>query len=238
MSAAALVDSAREAVTEAYLRTDDYASVAGLLDDALVAARATGDRKAEAAALAQQGMLLHFRAIVHPPEERATIDPGPEQELFERALAVRREANDAEGIAESLWHLGLVHQVLRRDSGAAIPYFRDALARIESVVGADTWLRSEIHRHIGFDLLVREERYEDALAELRRSFELRETLAESGWCVSGLTALAAASRRAGRHEDAIAYALRAVDLAREEGLLERHVAAAENELRAAETLER
>jgi tetratricopeptide (TPR) repeat protein len=181
-------------------------------------------------------MTLHFRAIELAPEERAAIDTGPEQELFERALAIRRDLDDPEGLAESLWHVGLVQQVLLRDSARAAPYFREALALVDGLPGCDGWLRSEIHRHLGFDLLVREEDHDGALAQLRRSLEIRETLDEKGWCAGGLTALAAAARQAGRRDDAIEYARRALALAHDLELRQRHVDAATNELRAAEDL--
>jgi tetratricopeptide (TPR) repeat protein len=181
-------------------------------------------------------MVLHFRAIELPVEERAMLDSGPEVELFERALAMRRELDDPEGVAESLWQVGLVHQVLRRNSERGAPYFREALALVEAMPDCDGWLRSEIHRHIGFDLLVREERHDAALEQLRRSLEIRETLAERGWCVGGLIALAAVSRQAGRRVDAIGFARQAVELATDLGLRQRHVDAAANELRLAEEM--
>ena len=103
-------------------------------------------------------------------------------------------------------------------------------------MAGDGWLRSEIHRHIGFDLLVREEDYDGALAQLRRSLEIPETLEEKGWCTSGLTALAAVSSQAGKRDDAIACARRALALADGLGLKRRVRESASNELRAAEEM--
>jgi tetratricopeptide (TPR) repeat protein len=230
------IAGAREALAQAYLRTGDYDAVDAIVTQALAAARSVGDGGAEAAALAWQGMTLHFRAIELAPEERAAIDSGPELDLFERALAIRRELGDREALAESLWQVGLVQQVLRRDSASAAPYFREALELVDDLPDCDGWLRSEIHRHVGFDLLVREEEHDGALAQLRRSLEIRETLDEKGWCAGGLTALAAVARQAGRRDDAIEYARRAVALATDLGLRQRHVDAAASELRAAEEL--
>jgi tetratricopeptide (TPR) repeat protein len=177
-------------------------------------------------------MTLHFRAIELPPDERAAIDPGPEQRLFEQALALRREIDAEEGIAESLWQLGLVHQVLRRDNEAGAPLFRDALELAERLPDCDSWLRSEIHRHVGFDHMLRDE-HDQALHHLRTSLELREGLTEQGWIVGGLTALSLASLRAGRPQDAADHARRAVELAESEGLRERHVTAAADAVAAA-----
>jgi tetratricopeptide (TPR) repeat protein len=230
---APLVVAAQDARADAYLRTGDYERVARILDEA--AARTSGDRQLEAAIAAERGMLLHYRTIELSPEERAAVDPGPEQELFERALAIRRELADEEGVAESLFQLGLVHQVLRRDGETAAPLFREALALIERLPGADPLLRSEIHRHVGFDLLVREERHEAAIEQLGISLDARRGLPERGWTASGLLALAMAERLAGRLDDAEAHARKALELARGEGLEERVAAAAESELAAIES---
>jgi tetratricopeptide (TPR) repeat protein len=232
----ALLVAGQDALAAAYFRTGDFAAVAALLERALSQARATNDAKAEAAAIDQQGLLLHFMAIEHPPEVRATIDPGPERELFERALAIRRQIGDTEGIAESLFHLGLVEQVLRRDMEAGAPYVGEALALVESLPDSDGLLRSEIHRHAGFDLLLREQQYDQALPHLRTSLDLRTRLSEPGWVVSGLVALAMGERLAGMRAAAIEHSRRAVELASAEELRERHVAAAEDSLRAAERM--
>ncbi len=133
-------------------------------------------------------------------------------------------------MAESLFQLGLVHQVLWRDGETAAPLFREALALIEQLPDADALLRSEIHRHVGFDLLLREERHEEAVEQLRISLELRRGLPERGWTAGGLVALAMAERVAGDLDGAAAHAEEALELARAEGLKERHFAAAQNEM--------
>jgi tetratricopeptide (TPR) repeat protein len=230
---APLLAAAREALADAYFRTGDYDRVAQILDEALRGAR---DRRTEAAVLAQQGMLLHFRAIELSTEERAALDPSPEQALFGRALAMRRDLGDGEEVVESLFQVGLVHQVLRRDGETAALYFRETLALVEASPDADALLRSDIHRHVGFDLLLREQRHPAALDHLRASLELRRDLEERGWTVGGLVALAMAERLAGLRDDAIAHAREGLELAHAEGLRERHGAAAANELAAAESL--
>jgi hypothetical protein len=57
------IEHARSALAEAYLRTGDYDAVDLVAERALARAAASGDRRAEAAALSLQGMTLHFRAI-------------------------------------------------------------------------------------------------------------------------------------------------------------------------------
>ncbi len=229
-----LVESGRAALAEAYLRTGDYEAVDAIVRRALAAAESAGDRTAEAAALALQGMTLHFRAVELPAEERSAVDPGPEEALFERALALRRELEDLEAVAESLFQLGLVHQVLRGDMETGAPYFREALALVVAVPDADLLLRSEIHRHVGFDLLLREERHDEAIDHLRASLELRRALPEGGWIPSGLVALSFAERLAGRAESAIEHGRQALEVTRKERLRQRFVVSAKGALRSAE----
>jgi tetratricopeptide (TPR) repeat protein len=233
VNAADSVAAARTALGRAYLRTGDYESVERLIEHALAEARSERNRRAKADAISVQGMLLHYRAIELSPDDRAKIDWRPEQELFEQALALRRKLDDAEGIAESMFQLGLVAQVLRRDLEAGAPYVREARELLEKQPGADPFLRSEVHRHVGFDLLLRENRPDDAVRELERSLELRRSLSERGWTASGLVALAMAERAAGRHDTAAEHAREALELARAEGLRGRVAAAAANELRQA-----
>lgn len=232
--ARASVAAARDELARAYFRTGDYDEVDRLLAAVLADARAAHDRHAEAGAIALQGMVLHYRAIELSPEERGRTDWRPEQQLFEQALALRRELGDVEGVAESTFQLGLVHQVLRRDLDAGAQCFRAALELLDGSPDADTYLRSEVHRHVGFDALVREERHDEAVMHLRTSLELRDRLPERGHAVSGLVALALAERRAGRRDDALAHAREALEVARAENLRERHLRAAEHELRMAQ----
>ena len=125
-----------------------------------------------------------------------------------------------------------MQQVLRRDNEAGAPLFREALELVDGLPDVDPWLRSEVHRHVGFVHLLREE-YDEALRQLRVSLGLRESLAERGWTTGGLTALSMASLRAGEHEAAVDSARRAIECARAEGLRERHVTAAVDALAAA-----
>ena len=175
------IAAAREALAQAYLRTGDYDLVDRIVERAFEAARTSGDRRLEANALSVRGMTLHFRAIDLPPTERASIDPGSEETFFEQALALRRELGDMEGIAESLFQLGLVFQVLRRDLDAGAPFVHEALEVVATVPAADVLLRSEIHRHAGFDELLRRERRDEAREHLQASLALRESLVERGW---------------------------------------------------------
>jgi tetratricopeptide (TPR) repeat protein len=156
-----LLTQACVALPKAAYETGDFDAVEALLGDALGLAAAEGDLGNQAAALDLQGQLRHFRTIDLPRAEWQTVDAGPEQELFEQALAIRRQLGDAADIAESLLHLGWLHHVLRGEPDVAMPLFREALALVEP--GGDVHVRSELHRHIGFYVLLEERQPEEAL---------------------------------------------------------------------------
>jgi tetratricopeptide (TPR) repeat protein len=130
-----------------------------------------GDRRAEAFVLERRGLRLHT-AFLH---DRSAGEPPDELPLFEQALGLRREIGDERGIAESLFHIGLVHQVVRDDSPASLPWFQESYERAREA--GDDLLRSYTVRHLGFAY---QEAGDTAGAEqaLRESLELRR---EAGW---------------------------------------------------------
>ena len=227
-----LVTRARASLSEAALRTGDFASVEALLSEALQLADADGDLRSQANALDQLGLLLHFRTLELPREQWRTIDSGPELELFERALAVRRQIGDATGVPESLFHVGLVHQVLRGDWDVSIPLFREGLSLAEP--GGDVHLRGELHRHVGFHIMLKDRRPDEALPYFQMSLDLWRTLDRSGWVIASLIALARCESLAGRHGQAIVHSSEALELARQQGLRQRYVTSAEETHRMAE----
>lgn len=227
---AALLAAGAEAMVEAAFRSGDYAGAEDLLEAALARARACGDRSLEAAALDRLGWLMHFRAL------DAGRDPSgadAEESLFQQALAIRREIQDLAGVAESLFGVGLVHQVLRRDWEAAMPYFREALALAEE--HADALTRSEVHRHVGFFYLVEDVQPDRARHHLRVSLEWREQHGDPRWIPSGTLALGQAELAAGRQIEAVHLLREAVRQSREAGLSERRIEQAEDWLRRAES---
>ncbi|MDQ6743276.1 MAG: tetratricopeptide repeat protein [Candidatus Dormibacteraeota bacterium] len=227
-----LLTRAGAALAEAAYRTGDFDSVDGLLRKALALAEADGDLTSQAAALDLQGQLRHSRTIDLPPEEWQSVDPAPEQELFERALAIRRQIRDQAGVAESLLHLGWVHQVLRGVADVSMPMFREALALVEP--DGDVHVRSELHRHIGFHLVVEDRRPEKALPHFETSLELWRSLGEPAREVFGLVALARCESDAGRHREALAHSREALELARQGLFRARVVTAAESTWRMVE----
>jgi tetratricopeptide (TPR) repeat protein len=126
-----------------------------------------GDQRLTAFALARRGLALHGGFL----RDRSTGEPPGELELFERALALRRELADEAGIAESLVYVGLVHQVVRGDHASARPYFEESYER--AVRLGDDVQASYALRHVAFcdaadGDLDAAERHHDETLELRR----------------------------------------------------------------------
>jgi tetratricopeptide (TPR) repeat protein len=207
-----LLTRARAALADAAYRTGDFDAVEALLTEALLQAQAESDRASEAVALDQMGELRHVRTIERPREEWPGIDHQPERECFERALAIRREVDDRGGVAESLLHLGWLHQVLLGDGATAMPLFLEALEMAEP--DGDPHVRSELHRHIGFHLAMDERRPEAALPHFQASLDLWRSGGEPARVIHGLVALARCESMAGQHEAALAHSQEALDLVR------------------------
>jgi len=228
-SAGELLAAGTEAMYEAAFRTGDYGDAETLLEAARRRAEADGDQAVEAGALVGLGWLMHFRAL---DRDRDGADPDAEEALFQRSLAIRRELGDQAGTAASLFGLALVHQVLRHDSAAAMPYLREALELAEA--HADALLRSECHRHVGFHHLVAEVRPEEAVRHLRRSLELRYEWGDPRWVPSGTLALGWAELVAGLRAEGTERIREAARQARDAGLSPARIQAAEDWVRRAE----
>ena len=109
-----------------------------------LSAAAGGDRRVEAFVLARRGLKLHSAFL----RDRSRGEPPDELPLFEQALSIRRELGDEAGIAESLFHIGLVHQVVRGDSRTSLPFFDESYHRALAL--GDELLMSYAFRHSGF----------------------------------------------------------------------------------------
>jgi tetratricopeptide (TPR) repeat protein len=227
-SAGEMLAAGVEALVEAAFRTDEYDRAEALLQSARVRAGEDGDRATEAAALDRLGMLTHFRAL-----ERGSGEADAEEALFRQALAIRRDVGDLPGVAESLFGLGLVHQVLRRDWDAAMPYFWRAMALAEE--HGDGLTRSEVHRHVGFFYLVEDVQPEKAVHHLRISLELRQRLGDRRWIPSGTLALGQAELVAGMSLEALHHLRLAITQARQAGVRRHSIEEAEEWLRQAES---
>lgn len=184
------------------------------------------DTEAEATAVG------HAEAIADA-EAAAKAAADAEEALFQQALSIRREIGDQGGVAESLFGIGLVHQVLRGDWSAAMPYYWQALELAEE--HGDELIRSEVHRHIGFFYMIKEKRPDEGIRHLRISLELRERYGDPRWLPGGTLALGQAEFVAGRRDEAIEHLRLAVAQMREIGLRGGRIEEAEVWLRRAES---
>jgi tetratricopeptide (TPR) repeat protein len=231
-----LLAAAEEQFAEAGFRTGDFGSVRELLAQALAEAEQNGDLTGRARALDLLAMTAHYDNITTLMSGQAVpaeqIDA--EERLFRQALAAWHVAGQQPATGQALFGLGLVYQVLRDDWASAMPYFWQALELVEASGGADLYLRSEVHRHVGFYFLTAGEQPAEAVRHLRLSLDLREQLGDPRRIPSGQVALAQAELAAGRRDQAVELLRAAVAQARQAGLLASRIEDAERALREAE----
>ena len=200
-------------------------------------ADAASDNAGRARALDLLGMAAHFENITRVMTGGAVPaeDIQAEERLFRQALLAWQDAGASAATAHSLFGLGLVHQVLRGDWSAAMPYYWQALELAYAPDSdGDLYLRSEVHRHVGFYFLMEDEQPSAAVQHLQLSLDLREEFGDPRRIPSGQVALARAELAAGHRERAIELLTNAVTQAREAGLLAERIADAESALREAQ----
>jgi tetratricopeptide (TPR) repeat protein len=231
-----LLASGDEALAEAGFRTGDFGQAREILESAHAAATEAADLNARASALERLGMLAHYENITKlmAGAEVKVADIEAEEKLFRQALACWQEAGEAAGTAQSLFGLGLVFQVLHSDWMTAMPYFWQALGLVNAPGQDDLYLRSEVHRHVGFYYLVEDVQPDEAVRHLQISLDLREELGDERRIPSGLVALADAQLAAGSPQQAVELLQRAVTQARGAGLLQQRIEDAEKSLHDAE----
>jgi tetratricopeptide (TPR) repeat protein len=232
-----LLAAGDEALAEAGFRTGDFGAARKLFEAAQADAASGNDPSERASAAAWLGMLRHYENITNMMSgaELSSADIDAEEKLFRQALAYWQDSGDATASAQSLFGLGLVFQVLRSDWMTAMPYFWQALGLISAPdAGADVYLRSEVHRHVGFYYLVEDIQPGEAVRHLQISLELREELADARRIPSGRVALARAELAAGNRQRAIELLRQAVTEARAAALLQARIEEAEQALREAE----
>jgi tetratricopeptide (TPR) repeat protein len=187
---------------ENLLARDRLAELQAAIDAVERLAADRGDRRLEAFALARRGLKLHATFL----HDRSKGEPPDELPLFEQALAIRREIRDQQGIAESLFQIGLVHQVVRDDSAAARPFFEESYER--AVALGDDVVASHALRHVAFC----DEADGDEETAEKRHLETLELRRRAGW-VPGqgaqLFALATLRASQGRVDEARDYARQA-----------------------------
>jgi tetratricopeptide (TPR) repeat protein len=205
LGSAALIDAA--------FISDDYERAENLLTAAHDEAVRLGDDATRATVTCRLGMVMHYRALQDEITEQATV---AEEALFHEALDVGRSLDDANVITEALFGLGIVHQVLRSDWPAAMPYFREALSLVDAGAG-DLLTQAEVHRHMGFYYLVENVLPAKAVDHLETSLRLRERHGDQRRLPTAYLALGRAHIAAGRHDNGVHLLRQAAQTMRSEG---------------------
>ena len=203
----------RARLDEAASVTGDFGSAEAPLAQARVLAEAAEDRRCLAAALDQLGTLRHWRNLEpwngHGFPKAAPEDVAEELGLVEQALTIRRGLGHHAEIGESVFRVGLVHQLFTGDWDKAERCFAEARGLAEAA--GDCWLLFESRRHMGA-VAWHHGDFDQAIEHLTASLEHSLRI---GWH-GGATALIALGRcelAAGRRPDGIAHLRRGVELA-------------------------
>lgn len=155
-----------------------------------------------------RGRILHARFL----EERAE-DP-QELALFERAAELYRKLGDVRGEAESLFWVGVFHQVVHEDHDAAAGPLERSY-ELAAAVG-DKLTRSYAVRHLGFADMAAG-RTEAARQRLEESVRLRREIDFRPGVAAGLIALAYVATAEGDRGRALALVEEAGAIAEDSG---------------------
>ncbi|MYS85329.1 tetratricopeptide repeat protein [Embleya scabrispora] len=161
----------------------------------------TADRELDAleAELAlARGRIRHGRFLARRAEDE-TEEPG-ELAAFERALELFRALGDIRGEGESLFWIGAVHQVVRRDHATAVPILersRDLATKV-----GDREIAAEALRHLGIAEHAAG-RLGAAREHLTRSSEIRREAGLPAGVAANMVGLGYITAAEGRHDDAL-----------------------------------
>jgi len=232
----ALLAAGEDALADAAFCTGDFGKARELMEAAHAEAVRGADVSEQAGALDALGMLAHYENITKlmGGSPVSPDDVNAEERLFRQALGCWQQLGEPADSAQSLFGLGLVYQVLHSDWTTAMPYYWQALGLITADEATGLYLRSEVHRHVGFYFLVEASQPAEAVRHLQISLDLREELGDQRRIPSGLVALAQAQLEAGDRDGAIELLRRAIATAREAGLLPERIRDAERTLAEAE----
>ncbi|GAA2183311.1 tetratricopeptide repeat protein [Micromonospora lupini] len=171
--------------------------------DAGVLADAERDLDAvEADAALARGRILHARFLA----ERATSGSSPvedpaELQLFERAIELYQALGDTRGQAETLFWIGCLHQVIRRDDETAVPHLTRS-RQMAAQVG-DKPTEAEALRHLGIAAHTAG-RLDEARERLEESSRLRREMGALPGVAANMVGLAYIAAAQDRHTDALA----------------------------------
>ena len=145
------------------------------LEKAMTLAEPTNDANLMGNIYDALGFSLHAAYL----DSDRSQEPTDELDFFERALTLRREQGTVAQVAESLFHVGLVYDVIRKDYEQALLYHQEAY-QLASEAG-DKVMASYAIRHIGFAHLAAED-----TAAAEQAFLQSLTLREEAGFVPGV----------------------------------------------------
>jgi tetratricopeptide (TPR) repeat protein len=155
-----------------------------------------------------RGRIVHARFLEGQDE-----DPR-ELALFERAARLYGIFGDVRGEGEALFWVGVFHQVVRHDDGAAVPTLERSLEL--ATQAGDTLTISYALRHLGIAEHAAG-RLQRARERLEESVRLRREVGFLPGVAANLVGLIYIAAAEGRREDALALAAEAADVARVSG---------------------
>lgn len=149
-----------------------------------------------------RGMSIHHQYL----DTGRAAEPPDELPSFERGLAYRQQVDDQQGIAESLFHIGLVYGVVRQDHQQALPFFQQSYTLAQTL--GDQIIASYAIRHIAFAQHDAGDTPQ-ARTSLQESLHLREQAGFIPGVAMALVMLADADAELGQRTQAIAHLQRA-----------------------------
>ena len=171
----------------------------------------TADRELDAAeadlALAR-GRIVHGRFLDEGKEDPAELA------LFERAARLYRALGDVRGEGESLFWIGIFHQVVRQDNGTAVPVLERS--RELAAQTGDKVTMSYVLSHLGVAEHVAG-RLGPARERLEESVRLRRELGFRPGVAANLIGLAYITAAEGRRDEALKVLDEAAELAEATG---------------------
>jgi tetratricopeptide (TPR) repeat protein len=179
--------------------SDELTQALTLYEDAVF----RGDREAtgkahglldglEAGVRLARGRIRHAEFLAGGDEDPSELDD------FETAVRLYEALGDARGEAESRFWVGTFHQVVRKDTATALPYFERSYALARDI--GDRLTMSYAVRHLGFADLA-EGRFDDARAKLTESLKLRREVGVEPGVAAAILGLAQLADEEGRSGD-------------------------------------
>jgi tetratricopeptide (TPR) repeat protein len=147
----------------------------------------------------QADLALAHGRIVHGRFLEQRIEDPQELALFDQAVQLYRALGDVRGEAESLFWVGIVHQVVRQDNDAAVPVLQRS-HELAAQAG-DKRTMAYALRHLGIAEHAAG-RLDAARELLEESVRLRREIGHLPGVAANLVGLAYVAAGQGRHEEA------------------------------------